>query len=173
MEPINIAQRLFREGNTLWKQSRLAEAIQKFETALLHCDKEHWFYPEFLEAFGHLLSEAGRYDDAITKLEMCEEEHLKRGEDETSNEIILPRLGIAEIHINLGHKEKGIRLLEEYGKKGGRSSYLFFEKLAFVYFETREKLKARSAALKAIEIFKKQRDTTTYETKFTHILKNS
>jgi tetratricopeptide (TPR) repeat protein len=170
MEAINIVRKPFSEGKALWDQGRYGEAISKFEKVMLRCDKTHWFYPEFLESFACLLSEANRPDEAIEKFRLCEGEHLARGEEESSNEVILPRLGIAETYIKKGEVKKAIGLLEQFTEKGGKSSFLLYECLAFACYETGELLKARAAALNAIRVASEGRDTSKYEKRFEKIL---
>ncbi|MDH5730426.1 MAG: hypothetical protein OEZ58_15630 [Gammaproteobacteria bacterium] len=130
------------------------------------CDKKHWFYPDFLDSFACLLAEAKKYDEAIEKYKLSELEHIERGEAPSSNEVILPRLGIAETYIKKGEVVKAIQLLEEYVKSGGKSIFLLYECLAFAYYKTDEHLKARYAALNAIKIVAENRDSSSYEKRF-------
>lgn len=170
MEPINIVRKLFSEGKALWEQKRYSEAINNFEKVMSRCDKTHWFYPDFLESYACLLSEAKRYDEAIEKFKLCEKEYLGRGEAVSSNEVILPRLGIAETYIKKGEVDKAIQLLEEYIKNGGKSIFLLYECLAFAYHNKGEPLKARGAALNAIKVVAQDRDTSNYEKRFESII---
>ena len=112
MQPVNIVRKLFSEGKALWDQKRYSEAINNFEKVMSRCDKAHWFYPEFLESYACLLSEANRDDEAVEKFRLCEEGRLRRGEAVSSNEVILSRLGIAETYIKKGEADKAIQLWE-------------------------------------------------------------
>jgi tetratricopeptide (TPR) repeat protein len=170
MEPINIVRKLFSEGKALWDQKRYSKAINKFEKVMSRCDKTHWFYPEFLESYACILSEANKCDEAIEKFKLCEEEHRGRGEAVSSNEVILPRLGIAETHIKKGEVDIAIQLLERYAKDGGKSVFLLYECLAFAYHSAGEPLKARAAALNAIKVVAQDRDASNYEKRFETII---
>jgi predicted Zn-dependent protease len=78
---------------------------------------------------------------------------------------------MAETYIKKGDVEKGIKLLEAFIKKSGKSAFLLYECLAFAYYDTGQLLKARAAALTAIKEASQGRDTGNYEIRFKQIIR--